>query len=208
MASVKVVDVTGAERGVREVSDKVFDAAFNPTLVHDVIVALQSNQRQGTHKTKTRSEVSGGGIKPFRQKGTGRARRGSSRDPLLRGGGTIFGPVPRSYRQRIPIRSKRQAVCCMLSDRLREDRLSVLEGLTIDAPKTKPVAQMLASVAPEGRKTLIVTAADDKNLLLSARNIPNVTVRTAAEVSALDVISVTRVILQAEAVSPLEERLS
>lgn len=208
MASVKVVDVTGAELGVREVSDKVFDAAFNATLVHDVIVALQANQRQGTHKTKTRSEVRGGGIKPFRQKGTGRARRGSSRDPLLRGGGAIFGPVPRSYRQRIPVRSKRQAVCCMLSDRLREDRLSVLEGLKIEAPKTKPFAEMLANVAPEGRKTLIVTAADDKNLLLSARNIPNVTVRTAAEVSALDVIGVTRVILQADAVSSLEERLS
>ena len=208
MASVKVVDFTGAEVGVREVSDKVFDVAFNATLVHDVIVALQSNQRQGTHKTKTRSEVRGGGIKPFRQKGTGRARRGSSRDPLLRGGGTIFGPVPRSYRQRIPVRSKRQAVCCMLSDRLREDRLSVVQDLKMEAPKTKPIVQMLAGVAPEGRKTLLITAEKDSILQLSARNIPNVTVRTAAELSALDVISANRVILQAEAVVPLEERLS
>ncbi len=208
MATLKVVDTTGTGKGAKEVSDAVFAVDLNRALIHDVAVALQAHKRQGTHKTKTRKEVRGGGQKPFRQKGTGRARRGSIREPHLRGGGTVFGPTPRSYRTKITGRVRRQALRCILSERARDDRLSVLTGLAIEAPKTKPIADMLELVAPERRKTLLVSAATDKNLLLSTRNIPQVTVRTAADVNALDVLNAARVIVQEEALGQLEERLS
>jgi large subunit ribosomal protein L4 len=208
MASLKIVDVSGAEKGVVEASDAIFDVAANETLVHDVVVGLMSATHTGQHKTKTRREIRGGGAKPFRQKGTGRARQGSIREPQMRGGGTVFGPVPRSYRQAIPPRMKRQALCCALSDRTRTDRLSVLSGLKLDAPKTKPFAQMMDNVAPEGRKTLLVTSGAEANVLLSSRNIPRVTVRTAMDVNAMDVLRAVRVLVQEEALAQLEERLS
>lgn len=208
MASLKLIDTNGAEVGSVQASDAVFAAEASDTLVHQVIVAFHAAQRQGTHKTKTRSEVSGGGIKPFRQKGTGRARQGSSREPHMRGGGTIFGPVPREYRKNVSSRSRRQALCAMLSERVRGEKLSVLQGLKIEAPKTKPAAAVIAKVSPEGRKTLLVTADCNANVLLSMRNIPQVTVRTAADVNAWDVMRATRVVVQEEAVSKLEERLS
>ena len=207
MASLKLVDVTGADKGTCDGSDSVFAVEFKPDLVHEVVVALQANARQGTHKTKTRKEVRGGGIKPFRQKGTGRARRGSSREPVLRGGGTVWGPRPRSYRQAVTTRSRRQALCCVLSERLRAEELSVVTGLTVEAPKTKPFAEMISKVSHEARRTLLVSAAIDQNVLLSARNIPSVTVRTAADLNALDVLAATRVIVQEEALNQLEERL-
>ena len=208
MASLKLVDTHGADQGTLDASDSVFGAAANEGLVHDVVMAFQSAQRQGTHKTKTRGEVSGGGIKPFRQKGTGRARQGSSREPHMRGGGTVFGPVPRSYRQSIPARFRRQALCSVLSDRVRDDRLCVLQGLNVEVPKTKPFAEMLGQVAPGGRKTLIVVAEHDPKVLLSARNIPRVSVRTAADLNAWDVLNAVRVVVQESAVAKLEERLS
>ena len=126
----------------------------------------------------------------------------------MRGGGTIFGPVPRDYRQNLPVRMKRQALCCVLSDRVRNERLSVLRGLAVEQPKTKPFAQMVGKVAPEGRKTLIVTAGMNENLLLSARNLARVTVRTAADLNVLDVLRAVRIVVQEEAVAQLEERLS
>lgn len=208
MASLKLIHIDGSTLGEVQASDAVFDAAENEALVHGVIVGFMNAKRQGTHKTKTRSEVSGGGIKPFRQKGTGRARQGSSREPHMRGGGIIFGPEPRDYRQKITSRSRRQALCSVLSGRVRDERLVVLKGLKVDAPKTKPFAEMLSHVAPEGRKTLFVMAEMDQNALLSSRNIERVTVRTAADVNALDVMRAMRVVVLEEAVSKLEERLS
>lgn len=208
MVALKVFNTEGAELGTIEASEAIFAVAPNETLVRDVVVGIQSAQRQGTHKTKTRKEVSGGGVKPFRQKGTGRARQGSSREPQMRGGGTIFGPRPRDYRKRIPVRAKRQALCCVLSDRVRSDRFSVLRGLETSEPKTKPFAGMLERVAPEGRKTLLVTAENDRNLLLSARNIARVTLRNVDDVNAVDVLGAVRVIIQEEALAKLEARLS
>ena len=208
MASLNVVDVQGQPKGTLEGSDRIFAAPANDSLVHRVVVALQSAAHQGTHKTKTRREVRGGGAKPFRQKGTGRARQGSVREPQMRGGGTVFGPQPRSYRQRISPRVRRQALCSVLSERVRSERLSVLSGLAIDAPKTKPFAEMLEKVAPEGRKTLLVTAEPDGKVMLSARNIPRIMLRTAADVNAADVLGAVRVLVQEEAVAKLEERLS
>lgn len=208
MASLKIVNVKGEEQGQVEASDTVFNAEENHTIIHDVVVALQNAKRQGTHKTKTRREVSGGGAKPFRQKGTGRARQGSSREPQMKGGGTVHGPVPRSYRQSVSKQVRRQALCCALSARVRSERLSVLKGLQVDSVKTKPVAEMLDQVSREGRKTLLVTAEYDPTLLLSSRNIARMTVRTAAEVNTLDVLGAVRVVVLEEALAKLEERLA
>ena len=208
MASLKIVDMTGADMGAVEASDDVFAAEANETLVHDVVVALQNAKRQGTHKTKTRHEIRGGGTKPFRQKGTGRARQGSSREPQMRGGGTVFGPQPRSYRQKVTARAKRHALRCALSARVRGERLSVLRGLSVSAPKTKPVAEMLEKISPEGRKTLLVTAAQDDNLLLSGRNIARLRLCTAADLNVLDVLGAMRIVLDEDAVKTLEERLA
>jgi len=208
MVSLKVYDPNGAQVGAVEANDGIFAVAPNEALVHAVAVGLQANQRQGTHQTKTRGEVSGGGKKPYRQKGTGNARHGSIREPHMRGGGTVFGPHPRDYRHNLTAREKRQALCMVLSDRLREDRLGVLRGLSVKVPKTKPFAAMISKLEPDGRRTLLVTAEKDDNVLLSARNIPRVEVRTAADLNVLDVLLAHRVVIQEEALAKLEERLS
>ncbi len=208
MASVKLLNIDGVEQGELELNEKVFDVLLNETLVHDVVVSLQNAKRQGTHKSKTRREVSGGGQKPFRQKGTGRARQGSIREPHMRGGGSVFGPKPRSYRQAIPIRIRRQALCCVLSECLRQQNLCAITDLTCEAPKTSVMAQMIQKVLPDARKTLLVLSDIDKNILLSTRNIPRVEVRTAADLNALDVLLATKVVVQQEAFAKLEERLT
>ena len=208
MATAPKIDTTGADKGTVELSDAVFGVEENEGLVHQVMVALRNAQRQGTHKTKKRGEVAASTAKPFRQKGTGRARQGSVTEPQMRGGGVVWGPRPRDYRQNILKKVRSKALCCVLSDRLRNERLSVIEGMHFDAPKTKPFAQMLDQVAKGGRKTLVVTAEADRNIVLSARNIPRASVRTAAEVNALDVLRATRLVVQEEALAKLEERLS
>ncbi|NLN93019.1 MAG: 50S ribosomal protein L4 [Candidatus Hydrogenedens sp.] len=208
MVTLKVVDMQGVEQTPLEVNEAVFNVEVSDTLLHDVVVGLQANQRQGTHSTKTRSEVSGGGAKPFRQKGTGRARRGSTREPLLKGGGVAFGPKPRSYRNKVTAGMKRQALCGLLSDRARTERLCVLSDFAIDAPKTRTFADMIKAIDADARKTLLVVADHNPVVLLSSRNIPNVAVRTAADVNALDVISASRIVLQQEALPKLEERLT
>jgi large subunit ribosomal protein L4 len=208
MASAKLFNLQGDEVGTVDLSDKVFAANAPEQLVHEVAVALQANQRQGNHETKTRTQVSGGGRKPYRQKGTGNARHGSTREPQMRGGGTVFGPHKRSYRKHVTIAAKRRALIGVLSARLRGDRLCVLESSQLDGPKTKPFVAMLARVSPSGRRTLFVTPEVNKNFMLSARNIPKVEVKTAADLNVLDVLTATQVVLVRDAVAKLEERLS
>ncbi len=208
MATLTTVNTQGAVTGHVVGSDHIFDVDANTGLIHDVVVAFQANQRQGTHKTKTRDEVSGGGVKPFRQKGTGRARQGSIREPQMKGGGTVHGPVPRDYRQYITPVVKRKALCMALTDRVRDAKLSVLQGLSFGAPKTKEFALILGKVSTDERTTLLITPDRDANVLLSSRNIPRVTVRCAADVNAYDVLGAVRVIVQEEALAQLEERLS
>jgi large subunit ribosomal protein L4 len=208
MVTLEAVNIEGATQDGVGGNEVIFNAAANEALVHTVAVALRNAQHQGTHKVKNRAEVQGSGAKPFRQKGTGRARQGSIREPHMRGGGSVFGPRPRSYRQRVTARVKRQALCLVLSERVRGGRLCVLKGLQVAAPKTKPFAKMIDAVAPEGRKTLLVTRETDDNVVKSSRNIPRITVRTAAEVNALDVLNAVRVVIQEEALAPLEERLT
>lgn len=216
MASVKIFDTTGAEQGTLNVSDSVFAVIPNETVVKDAVVALQANARQGTVLAKTRGEVHHSTVKPFRQKGTGRARQGMTGVPQMKGGGKAHGPRPRSYRQDVPVRLRRQALCCALSERLRSDRLSVLRGLQLDSPKTKPFAAIMEKLAGRRKdidrgmphKSLLVTAGKDDNVLLSSRNIEKLIVRTAADVNVLDVLMAGRVVMTEEAVAKLEERLS
>lgn len=208
MAVIPVIDTQGKLKYEREVNPEVFDAPIRETLVHEVIRALRSSLHTGQHKTKTRSDVSGGGKKPYRQKGTGNARHGSTREPQMRGGGTVFGPQPRDYRIDVPVKMKRLALCSTLSDRLRSQRLFGLAGLKIDQIKTKSVADILSRIHPEEKKTLIITQTVDKNLLLSTRNMPNVEVRTAGDVNAYDVLWAYKIFIQEEAIPSLEERLS
>lgn len=208
MASASLFRMDGSDLGAVELNDAVFAVAPNEPLVHDVAVALMSARRQGNASTKTRREVRGGGAKPFRQKGTGRARQGSIREPQMRGGGVVFGPHRRSYRQRVPAQVKRKALCCVLSDRVRDAQLCVLDALKVEAPKTKPFAEFVHRLSPDGKKTLFVTAGVDRNVMLSARNLPRVLVCTAADLNVLDVLDAYRVIVSQEALAQLEERLS
>lgn len=208
MASLSIIDTQGAAQGTVDVSDSIFAAEINEGVVHQVVTSQQAAMRQGTHKVKNRSAVSGGGAKPFRQKGTGRARQGTSRSPQQRSGGTVFGPTPRSYRKDVPKKLRRMALCSALTSRTQDERLHVLKGMSVDGPKTKPFAAMVDAIAPEGRKTLIVTSEFDRNVLLSARNLPRVAVCTADEVNVVDVLTAVRVFVQEEALGRLQERLS
>lgn len=208
MASAKIFSVDGTEGASVELNDKIFDVAPNDALIHQVVVALMNNKRQGNAETKTRREVRGGGAKPFRQKGTGQARQGSSREPHMRGGGVVFGPHKRSYRQDVAPKMRRKALCCAFSDRTRNENLCVLSELSVDGPKTRPITELFNALAPEGRKLLLVTASTEPDLVRSSRNLDRVTIRTASDVNALDVVAAKRVVILKDAIAKLESRLS
>lgn len=208
MASVKVYSADGAEKDTIDLNAAVFDIEPNVGLVHQVATTLQANQRQGNAETKVRHEIRGGGRKPFRQKGTGNARQGSIREPHMRGGGVVFGPHKRSYRKSLPLKMSRKALCCVLTDRVRNEALCVLDEFTLDSSKTKPIENLFNALAPEGRNTLLVTAETDTNIVSSSRNVDRFTVRTAADVNALDVLNAKRVIVLKDALPNLEARLA
>jgi large subunit ribosomal protein L4 len=167
----------------------------------------RASLRQGTHKVKNRSEVAGGGRKPWRQKGTGRARQGSIRSPQWRGGGVVFGPTPRSYSYKLPKKVRRLAIKSALSSKVIDNSIVVLEDLALNAPKTKEMAAVLKGLSVE-RKALIVTADNNENVALSSRNIPNVTVVTANGVNVLDVLNHDKLIMTKAAVQKVEEVLA
>jgi large subunit ribosomal protein L4 len=198
----------GSEQGSVDLNDAVFGADASPAIVHQVVVALRNAKRQGNAETKTRKQVRGGGAKPFRQKGTGNARQGSTREPQMRGGGVVFGPHKRSYRQQVPATFRRKALSSALSDRVRDGRLCVLTELACETPKTKPFADMIGKISSDGARTLVVLPASNKNVLLSMRNIDRVSVTTAQDINALDVVGASRVVVVQDAIQTLEERLS
>jgi large subunit ribosomal protein L4 len=209
MATAPSYKADGSEGPKVKLNKAVFDVEPNVGLVHQIAVSMMLNKRMGNHETKTRDEVRGGGKKPYAQKGTGNARHGSSREPQMRGGGTVWGPHKHSYRQGVPIRMKRKALCCVLTDRVRNDALCVIDAFgSGKSPKTKPVADFVAKINPEGRKALIVAPEHNPALLASARNLPRVTVRTAADLNVLDVLGARRVIVMKDALARLEERLA
>ena len=176
MAKVTMLNMAGKEAGTIELKDEIFGIEPNADAVHAVVVNYLANQRQGTQSAKTRAEVRGGGRKPFRQKGTGRHRQGSSTDPSQVGGGIVFAPKPRDYRYSVPKKLKRLALKSALSAKVADKEMIVLDELKLDAPKTKEMVNILSNVKA-GKKALIVTAEKDENIVKSAANIPGV--RTA-----------------------------
>jgi large subunit ribosomal protein L4 len=207
MPKVALLNQNGSQVGDIELNEAVFGIEPNQYVLFEAIVMQRASLRQGTHKTKVRSEVAGGGRKPWRQKGTGRARQGSIRSPQWRGGGTVFGPTPRSYSYKLPKKVRRLAIKSALSTKVLEENILVLETLTFDAPKTKEFKSVLGGLSVE-KKALIVTADLDENVALSARNIPGVTVVTADGINVLDVVNHDKLIMTKAAVEKVEEVLA
>ncbi|MEN8077040.1 50S ribosomal protein L4 [Clostridioides difficile] len=186
-----------------QLNDKVFAVEVNADAMHQVVVALLANKRQGTQSAKTRAEVRGGGIKPWRQKGTGRARQGSIRAPQWIKGGVVFAPKPRDYRMSIPKSMRRVAMLSALTSKVQNDEMVVLDSLTLEAPKTKEVVKMLNAF--NAKKTLIVTAEANETVYKSARNIEGVAVLPVNNINVYDLLKYPKVIMTKDAVSKIEE---
>jgi large subunit ribosomal protein L4 len=207
MPKVALYNQTGSTVGEIELNDSVFGIEPNESVLFDAVIMQRASLRQGSHKVKNRSEVRGGGRKPWRQKGTGRARQGSIRSPQWRGGGIVFGPTPRSYSFKLPKKVRRLAIKSALSSKVREENILVLENLTLAAPKTKEMVAVLNGLNVE-RKALIVTADLNEAVALSARNIPGVTVVAADGINVLDVLNHDKLLMTKAAVEKVEEVLA
>ncbi|MDF7639450.1 50S ribosomal protein L4 [Lactobacillus sp. ESL0791] len=202
MANLKVIDQAGKESGSVTLNDKVFGIEPNENLVFEAIIRQRAGRRQGTSKVKNRSAVRGGGKKPWKQKGTGRARQGSIRSPQWRGGGIVFGPTPRSYAYSMPRKQRRLAIKSVLSQKVIDQDLIVLDKLTMSAPKTKELVSILNSLKVEG-KVLIVS--DDENVKLSAGNLAKVKVVPVNSLNVEDAVNYQKLILTQDAVKKIEE---
>jgi len=200
---VAVYNDEGSRIGEIDISDSVFGCEIKPGLMHEAIVMYRAGQRQGTVSTKTRSEVRGGGRKPWRQKGTGRARHGSIRSPLWKGGGTIFGPKDRDYGYKMPKKARREALRSALSAKVHDGELIVLDDLQFDKPKTKRMVAILESLNAMD-KPLVVTGRNDPNVWLSVRNIPGAKAVEAESLNVLDVLGHSPVIMTRQAVGKTE----
>ena len=203
MANVSVYNMQGAEVGKLELNDAVFGGEVNENLVHEAVVAHLANKRQGTQKAKTRSEVSGGGRKPWRQKGTGHARQGSTRAPQWTGGGVVFAPVPRDYSVSMNKKERRAALRSALTSRVQDNKLIVLDELTLNEIKTKDMVKVLDAIKVE--KALIVLDSIDQNVIISARNIPSIKTTQVGTLSTYDVMKYGTVVVTRKSVSDIEE---
>ncbi|MDQ6422090.1 50S ribosomal protein L4 [Paenibacillus sp. LHD-117] len=207
MPKVTVFNVSGSQVGELELAENVFGIEPNTHVMHSAVVLQQAAERQGTHKTKGRSEVRGGGRKPWKQKGTGRARQGSIRSPQWVGGGTVFGPTPRSYGFKLPKKVRRLAIKSALSSKVIANNIIVLDQLTFAAPKTKEFKSILNNLKAD-RKALVVTANYEDNVALSARNIPGVKFVAADGINVRDVLVYDKLIITKEAVEKVQEVLA
>ncbi|MDV2582670.1 50S ribosomal protein L4 [Alkalibacillus haloalkaliphilus] len=207
MPKVALYNQSGSQVGDAELVESVFGIEPNENVLHDAVIMQQASQRQGTHKVKGRSEVNGGGRKPWRQKGTGRARQGSIRSPQWVGGGTVFGPTPRSYSYKLPKKVRRLALVSALATKVKTDDIYVLDELNIDAPKTKEIVTMLNNFNLEG-KTLIVTANQNENVERSVNNIPGVDVLSVDEINVLDLVKHDTLLITKEAADQAGEVLA
>ncbi|MEK0317526.1 50S ribosomal protein L4 [Cohnella sp. 56] len=204
MPKVSVYNVSGSAVGEIELSDLIFGINPHASAMHSAVVLQQAAVRQGTHKTKGRSEVRGGGRKPWKQKGTGRARQGSIRSPQWKGGGIVFGPTPRSYGFKLPRKVRRLAIKSALSSKVIASDIIVLDQLSLASPKTKEFQGILNNLKV-GRKALVVTADYENNVALSARNIPGVKFVSANGINVLDVLVHDKLIITKDAVAKVEE---
>lgn len=208
MPQVAKHDTNGKQTGDIDLADSVFAENINEHAVHQVVTSQLAKIRKGTANTKTRSEVRGGGRKPWRQKGTGRARHGSIRSPLWVGGGITFGPKPRSFEKKVPKKVKKLALRSILTDKLQNDSLIILDNLKFDQPKTSQMVEVLKNLELGDARVVIVIAEKDKNIYLSARNIPGVKTLVVEALNAYDLLNNDYVIIANEAVEKIEEVLA
>ena len=207
MTSVALFKQDGSQNGTIDLNDAIFGVEANENAEYEAIIRQRASLRQGTHAVKNRSAVSGGGKKPWRQKGTGRARQGSIRSPQFRGGGIVFGPTPRSYNYRLPRQVRQLAIKSALSQKVADDKFVVVDSINFDAPKTKEFAGVLDNLKVN-EKVLIVVTDDDKNAELSARNLANVNVVTPSGVNILNVVDAQKIVITKSALSQVEEVLA
>ena len=203
MANVSVYNMEGKEVGSMELNDAIFGVEVNEHLVHMAVVQQLANNRQGTQKAKTRSEVRGGGRKPWRQKGTGHARQGSTRAPQWTGGGVVFAPTPRDYSQKMNKKERRAALKSVLTSRVQENKLIVLEDLKLDEVKTKAMQNVLNNLNVS--KAMVVLADNDQNVVLSTRNIPDVITALPSTINVYDVLKYNTLILTKASAAAIEE---
>ena len=203
MPTVGLFNQEGKQVGDIQLNDNVFGVEVNTDAMHQVVVALLANKRQGTQSAKTRAEVRGGGIKPWRQKGTGRARQGSIRAPQWIKGGIVFAPKPRDYRISVPKSMKRVAMKSALTSKVQENQMVVLETLALEAPKTKQMVEILKAF--DAKKTLIVTGESNEVLYKSARNIADVQIMPVNNINVYDLLKFEKLIITKDAVSKIEE---
>ena len=207
MPTVATYNQSGVKVGEIQLNDAVFGVEVNEAVMHQAVVRQLSNERLGTHATKTRGMVRGGGRKPWKQKGTGRARSGSSRSPIWIGGGTTFGPQPRSYYKAMPRKARRLAVKSALSDKVNNSELYVLEEITLAAPKTKEVVKMMSDFNV-AEKALIVTADVVENVEKSSRNIPGVKAISSCGLNVYDILNHNKLFITKDAITRIEEVLA
>ena len=203
MANVSVYNIEGKEVGSIELNDAVFGVEVNEHLVHMAVVNQLANNRQGTQSAKTRSEVSGGGRKPWRQKGTGHARQGSTRSPQWTGGGVVFAPKPRDYSFKMNKKEKRIALLSALSSKVADNKIVVLDAFNLDEVKTKKFAEVMSNLKVD--KALVVIEGENKNVVLSGRNMPTVKVSATNEINTYDVLKYETLVVTKAAVEKLEE---
>ncbi|PTL38462.1 MAG: 50S ribosomal protein L4 [Alkalicoccus sp.] len=207
MPKVTLYKQDGSQAGDIELAEGVFGIEPNESVLYDAVIMQQASRRQGTHSTKNRSEVRGGGAKPWRQKGTGRARHGSTRSPIWVGGGVAFGPTPRNYGYKLPKKQRRLALKSALSSKVKDENILVVDALSFEAPKTKEMKAVLAGLSAT-TKTLIVTADENEAVALSARNLPGVKSVKAANVNVLDLLAHEKLVITQDAVKQVEEVLA
>ena len=204
MATTTLFDRTGKDLGSVELHDDLFGAPVNESVLHQVVIAQLAGRRTGTHDTKTRGEVRGGGKKPYRQKGTGRARQGTRTAPHYRGGGAVFGPHPRSYEQRLLRKMKRAALRGALTAKFGDEAIRVVDSFALEAIRTAEVATVLSALNATGR-VLVVAPGSDEKLRLSARNLPTVVVILADSLNVVDVLNADTVVIEQSALARMEE---
>lgn len=204
MPKVALYNVSGEQIGDIELKDDVFGIEINTHVMYEAVKVYLANQRQGTQSAKTRSEVRGGGRKPWRQKGTGRARQGSIRSPQWKGGGVIFAPKPRDYSMKLPKKIRRLALKSAFSSKVEANEIIVLDALTMEAPKTKEMIKVLGNLKVE-KKALVVTPEKDENVVLSARNIPGVKTAQVSTLNVYDILNHDAFVITKDAVNKVEE---
>ncbi|HOA20615.1 MAG: 50S ribosomal protein L4 [Tissierellia bacterium] len=204
MPKVALYDITGSQIGDVELSDDIFGVKVNTHVMYEAVKNYLANQRQGTQSAKTRGEVRGGGRKPWRQKGTGRARQGSIRAPQWIGGGVVFAPKPRDYSYKLPKKIKRLALKSALSSKVRDNEIIVVDSLVLDKPKTKDMVKILSNLKA-GKKTLVVIPERDENVILASRNIPGVKTAYVNTINVYDILNCDSFLITKDAVNKVEE---